>query len=186
MNQQFSSAFDVSFIIQASSCLEASFLFSRTVSQTAFSLLSSNQTDSRLLQSLVDAHSLVITEIFMDGLRSHDAADRSLPPSLRGSARISAAQNLVITVRIHTHTCVEMSYGKEFQLHPVAHVIAKLFLFLPGSSDYKFPHECNTYCYKLRWLPFLEKGLSFFSMAGLNKTLHDISMTNHESIHCLP
>lgn len=64
MNQQFSSAFDVSFIIQASSCPGASFLFSRTIFQTGFSLLLSNQMDLLILQSSVDApHSLVITEI---------------------------------------------------------------------------------------------------------------------------
>lgn len=111
MNQQFSPAFDVSFIIQASSCLKASFLFSRTMSQTVFSSLLSNQMDLLILQSSVDAQrSLVITEIASDGLRSHDTAEKRLPPSLRSSARISAGQNLVITFPIHTHTCVEMLF----------------------------------------------------------------------------
>lgn len=127
MNQQFSLAFDLSFIIQASSCLKASFLFSRTVSQTVFSLLLSNQMDLLILQSFVNAlHSLVITEIAW-------MAGGVVTPLTRDSRHISIAQLTYLQNRtlslpsIYTLTLVWRCYSssrKEFQLHAVTHIIA--------------------------------------------------------------
>lgn len=126
MNQQFSLSFDVSFIIQAPSCLKAFFLFSRTVSQTVFSLFLSNQMDLLILLSFADAlHSLVITEIAW-------MARGVMTPPKRDSFHRSVAWLAYLQLRTlslpptytlaHVRRCYP-SYGKEFQLHAVTHII---------------------------------------------------------------
>lgn len=127
MNQQFSSSFDVSFIIQALSCLKASFLFSCTVSQTVFSLLLSNQMDHLILLSSVDApHSLVITEIAR-------MAWGLVTPLTRDSLHRTVAWIASLQLRTlslpPTYTLAHVwrrypSYRKECQLHSVTHIIS--------------------------------------------------------------